>query len=469
MPKKSKNRPSRSEAKQLLRPKGATSLKVKKAATKKARAIKKTVKVAKAVPQKKPQVTQPHSSQAQSQKLSATQWRWRGKRESGSAGSNDAERKKQFAVPLTWHHSLARFRSLIVWSFMLVAVFAVLSIVSGGSVDSKKSPIQQKLAQVSTLTLDNENADATASSADAEDNGPVVLIATGDVMLARYTEQRMRDLGDYTFPFQKVAEFLNSADITMGNLESPFFPGRTVPKDSMVFRADLDASKGLVFGGFDVVSLANNHTMGYQVPGLTSTIQELKKANILYAGAGKNLDFAHTPAIIEVNGKKIAFYAYNDQNIPPKRHGEATATMPGIAKMDIESVKNDVKNALTLADAVIVSMHSGHEYNPEPTAFQKEFAHAAIDAGATAVIGTHPHIVEPVEFYKDGVIFYSLGNFVSDQFFSEDVQTGLAVKIMIDPEKPVQVEFFPVKIDKTQPRLLEGEERENALEKMGLK
>lgn len=451
-------------------PKKSNKPKVKKVAPKKARAKKLIAKVSKSVSQKKPQVVQPHPRQAQSPKLSTTERRWRGKRgESGSSGSSDAERKKRLAVPLTWHYSFARFRSLIVWSFMLVAVFAVLSIVSGGgTADSKKSPIQQKLAQVSTLTL-GENADKAAFSSNVDDDGPVVLIATGDLMLARYTEQRMRDLGDYTFPFQKVAAFLNSADVTMGNLETPFFPGRTVPKDSMVFRADLDASKGLVFGGYDVVSLANNHTMNYQVPGLTSTIQELKRANILYSGAGKNLDGAHTPVIIEVNGKKVAFYAYNDQNIPPKRHGEATPTTPGIAKMDIESVKNDVKNALNFADAVIVSMHSGREYNPEPTAFQKEFAHAAIDAGATAVVGTHPHIVEPVEFYKDGVIFYSLGNFVADQFFSEDVQLGLAVKIMIDPGKPVQVEFFPVKIDKTQPRILEGDEREKALEKMGLK
>lgn len=363
-------------------------------------------------------------------------------------------------------HSHARIGSLIGWSFVIVSAFAVLSLVAAySSADGETSTFQEKLksrlAQVATLSLVDS----------APENNDVTILATGDILPARYVEKRMRELKDYTHPFQKVAGFLKSADITFGNLESPLLPGKNVPTGSMTFRGDLEAVQGLLFAGYDVISLANNHTMNYQVPGLTSTIQTLKKAELATVGAGKNLDAAHTPAIFEVKGKKIAFYAYNDQTIPPGFHGEAKANTPGIAKMDLETVKNDVKYALSPdghgVDAVIVSMHAGREYTHKPTKFQQDFAHAAIDAGAKAVIGAHPHWVQPVEHYGNGVIFYSLGNFVFDQFFDPDVQTGMIAKIVLGDEGKVTAEWFPVKIDKTVPRILEGEEKAQELKRLG--
>jgi len=347
-------------------------------------------------------------------------------------------------------------RSVFIWAFIIAVVFAALSFLASRSFSQNADTRggQQSL-QVATLNLLGLEK-------------PVTLIATGDILPARYVELKMRNLNDYTYPFKKTADFLKDADITFGNLESPLLPGKNVPKGSMTFRADPEAVQGLLFAGYDVISVANNHAMNYQVPGLTSTIQALKKAGILYAGGGKNIDFAHTPAIVEVNGRKIAFYAYNDNSIPPKYHGEAKINEPGIARMDIEAVKNDVKNALNYADIVVVSMHAGKEYVREPTQFQKDFAHAAIDAGASVVIGHHPHWVQPVEYYKNGVIFYSLGNFVFDQFFSEDVQTGLIAKISFNSGEQPAVKLFPVKIDNTQPRILEGEEKEKVLKRLGL-
>lgn len=354
-------------------------------------------------------------------------------------------------------HSFWHIRTFAIWSIIFVAFFATLSLVVSYLDSFEKSPLQERLAQVATLSL-------------RDDEDTITLLATGDVMLGRYVELKMRKLNDYTHPFQYVADSLKSADITFGNLETPLLAGLNVPKGSMTFRADLEGVNGLLYAGYDVISLANNHTMNYQIPGLTSTIQALKKANILFAGAGKTLDGAHTPAIFEVKNAKVAFYAYNDPNIPPRRHGEAAIKSPGIAKMDIEAVKNDVKNALDSygADIVVVSMHAGKEYTMQPTQFQKDFAHAAIDAGASVVIGHHPHWVQPVEYYGDGVIFYSLGNFVFDQFFSEEVRTGLIAKINLFPGEKPEVELFPVKLENTQPKILEGEEREQVLAKYGL-
>ncbi len=347
-------------------------------------------------------------------------------------------------------------RTIVVWALSVVSVFAILTLLATQQNGGSAAPFLQKMPTASVLSVGD------SASADA-----ISIIATGDVMPARYVEQRMRALNDYTYPFHNVAEFLKSGDITFGNLETPLLSGKNVPTDSMVFRADPEVTKGLSFAGFDVMSVANNHTMNYQVPGLTTTLQALKKANIAYAGAGKNIDAAHTPAIIEIKGKKVAFYAYNDQTIPPGYHGKAGANTPGIATMDIETVKADVQNALKEADIVVVSMHAGREYRKEPTQFQKDFAHAAIDAGASVVIGSHPHVVQPLEYYGNGIIFYSLGNFVFDQFFSEDVKTGLAVKVSIIAGAKPTAELFPVRLDTVQPRILEGQEREDTLKKLG--
>lgn len=359
------------------------------------------------------------------------------------------------------HASFTHIRQIIVWTVIVAAIFGILSVISSYSQPSdnkEPSSFQKKLEQVATLSILN-------------DDDPVTLIATGDILLARYVELRMRQLKDYTYPFQKTADFLKSADITFGNLETPLLPGKNVPKDSMTFRGDLEGVKGLLFAGYDVLSIANNHTMNYQIHGLTSTLQTLKKAGILPSGGGKDQDTAYTPVIVEAKGKKIAFYSYVDSSIPPGFHGEAKGDKPGIARMDIEAVKNDVKNALENlgADFVVVSMHAGKEYKWEPTKFQKDFARAAIDAGASAVIGTHPHVIEPVEYYGNGIIFYSLGNFVFDQFFSEDVQNGLVAKITFPEEsgEKTTAELFPVRIEKGQPRLMEGEEKEAILKKLG--
>lgn len=352
---------------------------------------------------------------------------------------------------------VGRSMTIITWSLVLLLLFGVLSVLAFYSDSLKKiSPFQRKLEQASTLSVSS--------------NDTIVLAATGDIMLARYVELKMRKLKDYTFPFQKVADMLKSADITFGNLETPLIPGKyNTPTGSMTFRADPEGTQGLLSAGYDVISVANNHTMNYQVPGLTSTLVELKKANLLAVGGGKNQDAAHTPAIMEVKGKKIAFFAYNDKSIPPGFHGEAKSNFPGIAKMDIESVKSDIKNAKDNgADIVIVSMHAGKEYKREPTQFQKDFAHAAIDAGASVVIGSHPHWVEGVEKYGKGIILYSLGNFVFDQSFSLDVKTGLVAKISFKGDEDPTVELLPVRIEGTQPRFLEGDEKTAELVRLGL-
>ena len=295
------------------------------------------------------------------------------------------------------------------------------------------------------------------------------MMATGDILLARYVEKRMRALNDYTYPFHNVAEVLRSGDLTFGNIETPVLKGYTTPNGSTTFRADAESITWLTFAGYDVVSVANNHTMNYRAPGLLQLIDALDANSIKHAGGGTNIAEAHKPAVLDVKGRRIAILAYSDPSIPPGGNGEAAANSAGIASMDIDQVKKDVAEAKAQYSIVIVSMHAGIEYRTQPNQFQKDFAHAAVDAGASLVIGHHPHVVQPAERYKDGLILYSLGNFVFDQFFSDAVRDGVIAKITFAPQtgRP-SVEFMPTRLDSVQPYIINGLDRLKYLQALGL-
>ena len=379
---------------------------------------------------------------------------------------------------------LFKIRTFVGWSAMVTLVFAGLSILSDYSTTGGDSKFNNKNVQASVLTGDS----GLKANPSIEKNAPVVtpapvnsvavvpqkddvtLMAVGDVMLARFVEKKIRTSKDYTYPFVNVKDILSTADITFANLETLFFPGSTTPTGSYTFRADKESIAGLTAAGFDVLSLANNHTMNYRVPGLQTTLEALMGAGIKGVGAGQNIAEANTPVYVTVKGRKIAFLAYNDATIAPRRHGEATEDTAGIAKLDVEQMKKSVAEAKANgADFIVVSMHAGIEYRKAPSLVQKEFAHAAIDAGASVVIGHHPHIVQEVERYGKGIIMYSLGNFVFDQLFSEDVKTGLFARITLKGDGTVGAEFSPVSNEKTlQPRILEGQIRVDLLGKLGV-
>jgi poly-gamma-glutamate synthesis protein (capsule biosynthesis protein) len=146
----------------------------------------------------------------------------------------------------------------------------------------------------------------------------------------------------------------------------------------------------------------------------------LAAAGIATVGAGENAARARQPALITQGGVRFAFLGY--VNTSTERYGfdpataRATPDRAGVAWAELDSLAADVQAAKQQADVVIVMLHSGTEWRPEPTAFQRQFARAAIDAGATAVIGAHPHIMQGMEYYGDGLIAYSLGNFVFEAY-----------------------------------------------------
>lgn len=296
----------------------------------------------------------------------------------------------------------------------------------------------------------------------------VSLIAVGDLMLSRDVAKKIKTKKDINYPFLLVKDYLKKGDIVFGNLESPITAGREIQTNEMVFRADPGTEKALKEAGFNILSLANNHTPNFGQSGLKDTFRLLKEAGLQYVGAGANADEANAPRYLEAKDLKFAFLAYNDPLLVPKSY-EAKDDHHGTAFMDIEKMMEAVKEAEEKADFVIVSMHAGKEYAEMPNQSQINFARAAIDAGADFVIGHHPHVVQKMEQYKGKYIFYSLGNFVFDQMWSEETKEGVIVKVFFNKNGPTRFEAQPVLIeDFSQPRILEGGRAEKILKRLEL-
>lgn len=341
-----------------------------------------------------------------------------------------------------------------------VALFRILPInesVIHFKESRKKLPLSAEVKEEAQAVLEKPNLPVPEQ--------PLVhLVAVGDMMLSRNVGQKMVKYNDYQYPFRKMGQFLQNADITFGNLESPLLAGEPVHTPSMVFRADPECAGALTTVGFDVLSLANNHIMNQGDKGLKKTLELLEQEGIQGIGAGLNREMAHQAAIVERNNLKIAFLAYTYAG-----NTEAKENNAGAAIMNIEDLKSDLGKAKKEADLVIVSMHAGTEYKRAPNAGQIAFARQAIDAGADLVIGHHPHWFQTVEKYKGKYIIYSLGNFVFDQMWSEETREGMVADIYLDRDGVVELNFLPVKIfDYSQPQFVSLGEQNRLLKMLDI-
>jgi poly-gamma-glutamate synthesis protein (capsule biosynthesis protein) len=275
------------------------------------------------------------------------------------------------------------------------------------------------------------------------------ILCGGDVMLSRYVGSLARHASDPASPLRDLAPLLSSADISFVNLEAPFSDKGHPTVKGMVFKAEPEMIETLRLAGIDVVSTANNHARDCGRYGVEYTVDWLKKNGIAAAGTGHTAEEAHQGAIIERNGHSFGFLAYTyDQS-----NGNHTDTDERVSMMDINQMTTDVVILRARVDAVIVSMHAGAEYQKKPNAEQRKFARAAIDAGASAVIGAHPHVSQPVESYGEGVIFYSLGNLVFDQFQRQETQHGLIADLRFTGAKLSSYSAIPIDIVHTMPRV----------------
>jgi len=295
------------------------------------------------------------------------------------------------------------------------------------------------------------------------ENKSADLIAGGDVMLGWFMDDL---LNSGKSPFSNLEEILENHDISFCNLEAPFTTqGRKLEK-KFNFRINPERVRYLKDAGFDIVSLANNHSMDYGKEGLIDTIDTLNNSEILYSGAGINIGDARKIKIIERKGIKFAFLGYSTAY-----SGEFCAgpKNPGIAYANNEWIKEDINKARNLADIVIVSYHGGTEKSYSPTERQKELARLAINSGANIVLGHHPHVLQGIEEYKKGLIAYSLGNFAFGAYRGSEIREGVLLQIKVNKFGIQDYSLIPIDISpkaRYQPKLLEGKEKQAVLDRI---
>ena len=276
------------------------------------------------------------------------------------------------------------------------------------------------------------------------------IVCGGDVMLSRYVSRNAHRRNDPSWPFRRIAPVFEAADIAFVNLESPFTERRRPFDKGMVFGASPDMVEGLRLAGIDVVATANNHARDCGDEGIAFTLQLLKDNGIAAAGTGLTEELAHAGAVIERNSTRFGFLAYTyDQ-----RNGNYQGDDNRIAVMDIGRMREDLGSLKQRADVAVVSMHAGSEYQPRPTPRQVAFARAAIDAGAALVVGHHPHVMQPVENYKAGVIFYSLGNLIFDQSEPPGTERGGVAEVTFRGNRLLSYAVKPLIIKNTVPGFL---------------
>ena len=270
----------------------------------------------------------------------------------------------------------------------------------------------------------------------------ISVAATGDVMLSGGVEYFLKKRG-VDYPFKNVNKILTSADIATCNLEAPFTINGAKFKKKFNFKIDPRYAVSIKNAGFDIVNLANNHILDYGKEGLVSTLAVLDSLRIEHTGAGLNREKAERPAVIKVNNKTVGFLSYS-LTYPSEFWAEQKKC--GTAYPSFNRVKKSIQSLKKECDFVIVQYHWGGELQTNPKSYQKWYAHASIDAGADAVIGHHPHVLQGIEIYKGRLIAYSLGNFVFGSY-SRKVKESVILKIWFDKKGTLLSEVVPISVN----------------------
>ncbi|MFB6355425.1 MAG: CapA family protein [bacterium] len=247
---------------------------------------------------------------------------------------------------------------------------------------------------------------------------------------------------------KKVDRLSRRADLHLANLESPITKRTTtnVNKRYILRSHPQVGLRVLRHLGVDGVSLANNHMMDYGARGLLDTVNHLSDNGVKFTGAGANREWASKPVYFRKKGNRIGFVAFS--NTYPESFW-AHKKQPGTAYGSPELVKRRIKELEAQSDFSIVSFHWGDELDTHPKSYQEQLARLAVRNGVDVVFGHHPHSVQPIEYYKDGVILYSLGNY----FFttkSSDVQHGLLANVRLKNGKRPDVKFHVLNVNNFQ-------------------
>lgn len=314
------------------------------------------------------------------------------------------------------------FKKFFLFIFLVILVLGITIVLSNG------------LIKRQNISKQNKNTNTTKINSVPKKNTSIHMSVVGDIMCHSTNFKDAYDSNtkkyDFSYMFENVKEYLKNADITIGNLETTFAGSKRNYSGYPNFNTPEALGKNLKDLGIDVLATANNHCMDKGNSGLVSTLNYLDEYDISHMGTYRSQEEQDQILIKDINGIKIAFLAFT--------YGTNGITIPkdkpySVNLIDKELMKKQIKLAQKEnVDVICVNMHWGLEYKLKQNSEQEELADFLLKNGADIILGSHPHVLEPMEkrkvisedgSTKEGFVIYSLGNFISGQIYANTKST----------------------------------------------
>ncbi len=283
--------------------------------------------------------------------------------------------------------------------------------------------LNNTITEPSVLSKEQSNRTIIAKSIVPKDTS-ITISAIGDIMChnTQFKDAKNSDSYDFSYVFSDVEHFIKNADIAIGNLETTFAGSNKPYQGYPNFNSPESMANDLAELGLDVITTSNNHSLDTGYSGLESTLNFLDEANLSHVGTARSIEEQNTILIKEINNLKLAFlsYTYGTNGIPIPKGKEYCINL-----IDKDLILSQLQNAKAQnPDLILVSIHWGSEYELTPNANQTQLADFLFENGADIILGSHPHVLQPLECRKinlpdgttkNGFVIYSLGNFMSGQ------------------------------------------------------
>lgn len=279
-------------------------------------------------------------------------------------------------------------------------------------------------------------------------NQTIRLAAVGDLLLTalpgKASARGLEAIAD------DIRKLFSSCDLVFANLECTLPGENCVTTEPLVLSTDRQI-RSLKDSGINIVTLGNNHSFDCFDQGFQKMTDILAELEIARFGAGTNFDEASRPLVVERNGVSVAFLGFVDASSGP--HGFADKAKSGVAEFNVEQICRQIKAIKTEVDHVIVSPHWGMERFRIPSVMQVEQAHALVDAGASMILGHHPHVMQGLEIYRGAPIAYSLGNFLANNVYWRNgdqltwnrfERSGMLLVAEFSADRVLNIEQIPV-------------------------
>lgn len=301
-----------------------------------------------------------------------------------------------------------------------------------------------------------EDGEETNEEQKEEEPLPTRIVFTGDVMLKDQIIRNYNNKGILGVVDQTLLDLTTGADFTMINNEFAFSTRGTPADKQYTFRVDPKYVSAISELGTDVAGLANNHVLDFGKDALEDTFATFERAGIAYTGAGRTYEDASRLVKFEKNGKTFGFLAAS--RVIPVVSWNVENSAPGVfCTYDTTHLVEEITKAKQQCDYVFVAVHWGTERTDVLTDYQPVMAHKFIDAGADAVIGTHPHVLQGIEMYHGKPIFYSLGNYI----FANTISRTMAVELTVTPDEQMKIRIVPASAENFYTHVLEGEKAQS--------